>query len=125
MARETTEMICISCPVGCTMQVSHDGTELIEVEGNTCKRGIEYARAELSDPRRMVTSTVKVRGASHTLLPVYTAAPIPKPLIFQLLAELRTVEVQAPVEPGQVILENVLGTGTSILASRRVNSLSM
>ncbi len=120
MARETTEMICISCPVGCTMRVSHDGTEIIEVEGNTCKRGVEYAKAELSDPRRMVTSTVRVRGASHTLLPVYTASPIPKPLIFGLLAELRTVEVQAPVEAGQVIVEDALGTGVNILASRRV-----
>ena len=120
MAEEITKMICITCPVGCTLEVSHEGETIISIEGDTCKRGIDYAEAELTDPRRMVTSTVKVRDGVHPLVPVYTAAPIPKPLIFDLLVELRKVELQAPVELGQVALENALNTGINVLASRNL-----
>ena len=120
MAEEITKMICITCPVGCTLEVSHEGETVISIDGDTCKRGIDYAEAELTDPRRMVTSTVKVRGGVHPLVPVYTAAPIPKPLIFDLLAELRKVELQAPVELDQVALENALDTGIDVLSSRNL-----
>jgi CxxC motif-containing protein len=118
MAEETTKIICITCPMGCTLEVTHDGDTITKVEGEQCKRGKEYAQAELTDPRRMVTSTVKVRGGVHPLVPVYTAAPIPKPRIFDLLAELRKVELKAPVEAGQKVLENALDTGIDVLASR-------
>lgn len=120
MAEEITKLICITCPVGCTLEVTHEGKTIIKVDGSQCKKGLEYAKAELADPRRMVTSTVKVRGGVFPLVPVYTAAPIPKPLIFDLLAELRKVELQAPVKIGQVVLENALGTGVDVLASRNL-----
>ena len=120
MAEEITKMICITCPVGCALEVSHEGETIISIEGDTCKRGIDYAEAELTNPRRMVTSTVKVRGGMHPLVPVYTAAPIPKPLIFDLLIELRKVELQAPVQVGQVVLENALDTDINVLASRNL-----
>ena len=120
MAEEITKMICITCPVGCALEVTHDGETIIGIKGDTCKRGIDYAETELTDPRRMVTSTVKVRGGVHPLVPVYTAAPIPKPLIFDLLTELRKVELDAPVKVGQVVLENALGTGANVLASRNL-----
>ncbi len=120
MAEETTKIICITCPMGCTLEVTHDGDTITKVDGEECKRGKEYAQAELTDPRRMVTSTAKVKGGLHPLVPVYTAAPIPKPLIFELLATLRKVELQAPVKEGQVVLENALDTGIDILASRNM-----
>jgi len=118
VAEEVTKMICVTCPVGCSLKVTHKGKTVIQVEGNACKRGVEYAQAELTDPRRMVATTVKVRGGVHPLVPVYTAIPFPKALIFDLLAELRRVELQAPVKMNQVVLENALGTGVNILASR-------
>ncbi len=118
MAEETTKIICITCPMGCSLEVTHDGGTITKVEGEQCKRGKEYAQAELTDPRRMVTSTAKVKGGLYPLVPVYTAAPIPKPKIFDLLAALRQVELEAPVETGQVVLENALDTGIDVLASR-------
>jgi CxxC motif-containing protein len=118
MAKETKKLICITCPMGCTLEVTHDGKTVYEVTGNGCKKGIAYAEAEMSDPRRMITSTVKVRGGPHPLVAVYTAAPVPKPLIFDLLAALRQVELQAPVKMGQIVLENALGTGVNVVASR-------
>ena len=118
MARETTELICITCPMGCTLEVTHEGDTIIDVEGNTCKRGVDYAKEELTDPRRMVTTTVRVAGGLHPLLPVYTSAPIPKARIFDLLAEIRKVEVQAPVSVGDAVLEDVVDTEVDVLASR-------
>lgn len=120
MAEEITKLICITCPVGCTLEVTHEGKTILQVDGSQCKKGLDYAERELTDPRRMVTSTVKVRGGIFPLVPVYTAAPIPKPLIFDLLAELRKVELQAPVKVGQMVLKNALGTGVDVLASRNL-----
>lgn len=118
MATQTTRMICITCPVGCGLEVTHEGQTILQVTGHTCKRGIDYAQNELTDPRRMVATTVRVRGGLHPLVPVYTAAPIPKPLIFGLLAALRELELEAPVRSGQVVLANALGTGIDVVASR-------
>ncbi len=114
----TEKLICITCPMGCTLEVTHEGSTVLNVEGNNCKRGAQYVQAELTDPRRMVASTVKVQGGLHPLAPVYTAAPFPKPRIFELLDALRRIEIIAPVQMGQVVLENALDTGINVLASR-------
>ncbi len=118
MAEETSNLICITCPMGCSLTVTHAGKTVLRVKGNQCKRGKDYAAQELADPRRMVTTTVRVQGGLHPLLPVYTAAAIPKPLIFELLSELRGLELQAPVHAGDIVLANALGTGVNVLASR-------
>lgn len=118
MAKETTELICITCPMGCTLDVTHEGDTIIEVDGATCKRGEDYAQEELTDPHRMVTTTVRVAGGLHPLLPVYTSAPIPKGRIFDLLEEIRKVEVKAPVKMGDAVLEDVVDTDVKVLASR-------
>ena len=114
----TDEMICITCPMGCTLTVTHEGETVLDVEGNTCPRGLKYVESELTDPRRMVATTVRVQAGLHPLVPVYTAEPFPKPRIFELLEKLREVEVPAPVDIGQVVLENALDTGIDIVASR-------
>ncbi len=115
---ETSEIICVACPKGCTLQVKHEGKDVLEVIGAGCRRGKEYAICELQDPRRMVASTVKVKDGLHPLVPVYTRKAFPKPLIPQLAKKLREVEVPAPVEINQVVLENALDTGIDIIASR-------
>ncbi len=114
----TEKMICITCPVGCTLEVTHEGETLLNVEGNTCPRGEQYAKEELTDPRRMVATTVKVKGGLHPLVPVYTQAPVPKPRIFELLSKIRQVEIDAPVEINQIVLEDPLGEGVNVIASR-------
>lgn len=115
---KTNEIICVACPKGCTLQVKHEGNDVLEVIGAGCRRGKEYAICELQDPRRMVASTVKVKGGFHPLVPVYTREGFPKPLIPQLAQKLREIEVSAPVEINQVVLEDALGTGIDIIASR-------
>ncbi len=119
-----TKLICITCPMGCRLTVTHEGDTVVSVQENACARGVAYAQAELRDPRRMVTTTVQVRGGTLPLLPVYTELPFPKGQIFDLLAVLRRVEVQAPVQAGQVICENALETGIRVLASRSLEAIS-
>ena len=114
---ETSQIICITCPKGCSLEVTHEGATVIKVLKG-CKRGQEYVARELSDPRRMVATTVRIQGGPHPLLPVYTAEPFPKPRIRALMDALRAVEVPAPVEAGQVVLADALGSGVDILASR-------
>ncbi len=116
------KVICVTCPKGCTLAVTRDGLTVLKVE-NGCKRGHEYARQELVDPRRMVASSVRIQGALHSLLPVYTSAPFPKPRIPELLALLRQVDLRAPVNLDQIVLENVLGTGINIHASREMKQI--
>lgn len=115
---EKRKLICVSCPVGCELTVTLDEEEIIEVEGNTCRLGVDYAEQEIFDPRRMVATTVKVKNGYHPLVPVYTEKPVPKPKIFDVLAEIRKAEVEAPVKINDVIIEDVLGTGINVIASR-------
>ena len=115
---EEVNLICTACPQGCTLTAVIENGEVIEVRGYNCKKGLDYGVAEMTDPRRMIATTVKVNNGFHPLLPVYTERPVPKPLIPQILDEIRKVEVTAPVKMKSVIVENVLGTGVNVLASR-------
>lgn len=113
----TTKIICITCPKGCTLDVTREGQTVLKVTSG-CKRGHEYAQRELVDPRRMVATTVRVQGGIHPLLPVTTSAPFPKPRILELMAALRQVELNAPIRMGAPVLRNALNTGIDIIASR-------
>jgi len=114
---DKTKILCVTCPKGCTLEVTHEGNTVIEVKPG-CKRGHQYAERELVDPRRMVATTVRIRSAVHPLLPVYTSAPFPKGRIQELREALRALEIHAPVKMGQVVVADLLGTGIDILASR-------
>ena len=117
LSSEPTEIICVACPKGCRLEARReDGEILVTHEG--CKRGREYAVSEITDPRRMVATTVSVEKGSHPLLPVYTASPFPKDRITELLKTLRKLKVPVPVSVNQVILADALGTGIDVIASR-------
>lgn len=118
MAKITENFICITCPMGCTLEVTHEGSTVLNVKGNNCSRGLAYVQRELTDPRRMVATTIRVREGLHPLVPVYTKEPFPKPRIAELLEEIRKVEVEAPVKMAQVVLQDALGTGIDVIASR-------
>jgi len=111
-------LICITCPKGCMLSVTHDGKTVVSVDDNICKRGVKYAKVELSDLRRMVVTTVWIKNGIHPLLPVYLATPFPRPRIHGLLKELCTVELSALVQMGAMVVKDALGTGIDIIASR-------
>ena len=117
----TQELICIGCPLGCPLRVElNDAGEVLSVSGNTCKRGEEYGRREVTAPTRTVTSTVKVLGGKAPVVPVRTAADIPKGKIFDCMEEIRKASVTAPVKIGDAVIENVAGTGVDVVASKAV-----
>ena len=115
---ETREMICINCPMGCLLTVTKESDGSVIVAGNTCPRGEVYGRTEFTDPRRTVTSTVRMKGQTNNVLSVKTAAPIPKGKIMECVEALRQIEVSAPVSIGDVILADVAGTGVDIVATK-------
>lgn len=115
----TKEMICIICPMSCHLEVDLDDQgAVLNVRGNSCPRGDVYARKELTFPTRMLTSTVKIKGAMYERLPVITSSDIPKGKMFDVMKAIANIEVQAPVLIKQVILKDVCGLGVDILASR-------
>ncbi len=114
---EEKNLICIGCPRGCNVTVTLEGKEILGVTGNTCAKGDLYARKEVIHPTRIVTSTVKVTGSDRHCVSVKTKTDIPKEMIFACVQALKEVNVQAPVHIGDVILENVAGTGVAIVAT--------
>jgi len=114
------ELTCIRCPLGCIMQVAIEGDEIKEVKGNTCKRGDDYARKEITSPMRIVTSTVEVDGTDDMMLSVKTEKDIPKGTIMDCMKALKGIKVSLPVHIGDVIIENVAGTGVSIIATKTI-----
>lgn len=119
------EMICIVCPVSCHLEVTLDDEgNVLEVTGHACPRGDVYARKELTNPTRMLTSTVKINGAMYDRLPVVTSADIPKDTQFDIMKEIAKVNVNAPVVNGQILINDVLGLGVDIIASRSMSKVN-
>ena len=115
------KFICIRCPQGCEITTTLDGYGAItNITGNSCKLGPEYVKQETTDPRRTLTTTVMVDGGVHPLCPVWTEKPVPKERVLELAAALRGIKLKAPVEINQIILENALGTGINVIASRSI-----
>ena len=115
---EQREFICVTCPVGCAIQAVVEGDELLEIHGHACQRGEAFVREELKAPRRMLTTTVRVRGGRLPLVPVRSSGPVPKGLIFEIARALRDVELEAPVVDHQTVLADALGSGVDIVTSR-------
>ena len=113
-------LICIGCPLGCPLTAELEDGEVRSVTGNTCKNGEKYARRELTNPTRIVTTTVRVSGGELPMVSVKTASDIPKGKIFDCIRALKDVEVPAPILIGQVILPDAAGTGVGVVATRHV-----
>lgn len=115
------ELTCICCPLGCGLTVTKDAkTRELIISGNTCPRGADYARKEVTDPRRLVTSTVVVENGELPVVSVKTASDIPKDKMFLCMEQLRNVSVKAPVKIGDVILSDIADTGVAIIATKNV-----
>lgn len=118
---EERKLTCIGCPMGCPLTVFLEDGKMVSVTGNTCKRGEIYAEKELTNPTRIVTSTVKVNGGVLPVVSVKTQEDIPKELIFKCMDELAWVTLEAPVEIGEIVIEHVAGTMVNIVATKRVD----
>ena len=112
------ELTCIVCPKGCQLKVELEGKKVLSVTGHTCKRGVAYAEAECTAPMRTVTTTAAVVGGG--VVPVKTDKTIPKELMFECMTEINKVRVPADAKLGDVVIENVLGTGANVVTTRNV-----
>ena len=114
-----TAYLCIGCPLGCRLEVEEDAEgHIVEVRGAGCRRGDRYAEQEHFDPRRAVTTTVAISGARWPRLPVRTAGEVPKDLVRGAVDALGEIRVEAPVRMGDVVVEDLLGTGVAVVATR-------
>lgn len=120
---EQRELICIGCPMGCMMTADVNEGGEVTISGNTCIRGEIYGKKELTNPTRIVTSTVKVKDGLQPVVPVKTKTDIPKDKIFACMEAIKQVYVKAPVQIGDVVLENVAGTGVDVVATGNVVAL--
>lgn len=116
------ELVCIGCPLGCNLEVEMKGNEVTKVCGHSCKRGEDYGRKECVNPTRIVTSSVSVVNGDIDIVPVKTQNDIPKESIFKCISELKNIVIMAPVNIGDIIVENVAGTGVNIVATKKVES---
>lgn len=121
---ESRDMICIVCPVGCHMKIMEDKDSETgyRVTGAACKRGPIYGVKELSNPTRLVTSTVKINGGIIPRIPVRTDGEIPKGKIFEVMEIINKIELNAPVKMGDVLAANILGLDVNIISSRSVSA---
>lgn len=111
---------CIVCPNGCEITAEYDGARILNVTGAVCSRGEDYVRQELTDPRRNIATSVAVIGGELPLVSVRLDAPVPKTEIFNVMAQINTLTVKAPVHIGQVLLENVCGLGSNVIVTKNV-----
>ena len=114
------KMICIVCPVGCHMTVD---TETFSVKGNACARGDVYGKEELKAPKRIITSTVKIKKALNSRCPVKTSQGIPKDKNFEVMKKLKNIELTAPVKRGDIVIENIFDTGVNIIVTKDMDKI--
>ena len=119
-ATDIAAYTCICCPLGCRIEVALDENgQVSEVSGYTCKRGADYAAQEAVAPERMVTAVLCVSGCLEPVS-VKTQRPVPKAAMKDVLAAVAALRLAAPVAAGDVLIEDVCGTGVAVVATKRV-----
>ena len=120
---EGKELACICCPLGCQITAKIENGAVTAIQGNSCPRGEKYARTEVLHPVRIVTTTVPVTGGASGRVSVKTKQEIPKDKIMECVRKLQHVCAEAPVEIGEIILENVAETGVDIVTTAKVEKV--
>lgn len=119
---ETKIVTCVICPIGCNIEVDIENNEVLNVRNNKCKRGISYASAEVINPVRILTSTVKFdKDNGATRLAVKSSKPIPKTQLLNCMKIIKQTEIKKAVKMGDIIILNILGTGADIIATRTMD----
>lgn len=117
---ERKEFVCIRCPLGCNITAELEDGRIAAITGNTCPRGAEYVTQELTDPRRIVTSLVRVAGGELPVVSVKTAAGIPKERMRDCICALKGIELEAPVYIGDIVCPDICGSGVAVVATKNV-----
>ena len=114
------ELICIVCPMGCQLNVQMENGNVVSVSGNTCPRGENYAKTELINPMRVITTTVRTEEGA--LVPVKTDGAVPKAKIFDCMDVINKLHPKLrDCEIGSVVLENMLSTEVNVVVTAPAN----
>lgn len=122
---EKNELVCTICPVSCHLIITEDAKEKsgYKIENATCKRGIQYGIKELTNPTRLVTSTVKFSGSdSVRRIPVRTDIEIPKEKIKECMDIINSIRVHSDIKMGDILAKNICSTNANIIASKTVST---
>lgn len=119
---ETRDLYCIICPNGCKLKIMMEDNSIVDINGQKCNRGKDYALQEIKNPKRIVTSTVKLVDSKKILLPVRSNTSISKDLLSEAIKEIDGVNVSPPIKCGDIIIENILNTGVNIIAEKSIKS---
>jgi len=115
------EITCISCPMGCDVELEIDNDDQIKcMEGASCKAGEKYVKNEYYNPTRILPTTARVKNGVLPLVPVKSKDPLPKELLEKAMREIAKVELKAPVKLGDVVVKNILDTGVDIVSTRDI-----
>ena len=114
-------LTCVLCPVGCELEVRLDAAGELQVQGNQCDKGVPFAVEEVLHPKRNLATSVPVKGTKTKMVSVRLTGPVPRDMIFPILAEISKLRPEAPVRRGEVFIADVLGTGVDVIATRTLN----
>ena len=122
---KSRQFVCIGCPIGCPLQLQHEGNEIIEISGYECNRGAKYARQEFTDPRRSLSTTVTISGAKWRRLPVKVTEAVEKDRVLEAVRKIHKLNVAAPVRLGQVLIRDLLGEkNVNVVACRSMERIT-
>ncbi|MDH5440749.1 MAG: DUF1667 domain-containing protein [Candidatus Bathyarchaeota archaeon] len=121
MAKEIHEVVCIVCPVGCRIVVETEDSEVVRIDNAGCERGKDYSLQEIRSPVRDFFTTIRVADGKPPLVSVRSIKPIPKNMLILCAAELARRIIQAPVNIGDIIVENIMNLGVDIIATKDVD----
>jgi CxxC motif-containing protein len=111
------EVVCLLCPMGCVINVYLKDDNIIKVTGNKCKRGIDFAKEEVINPKRILTTTLMINSSIFRRVPVRSSSPVPKDMVLNFVREIKKIKVKPPIKMGDIIVKNFMNTGADIIAS--------
>ena len=120
-------LTCILCPIGCTLGVQltdQDTNNEYEISGGKCPKGQAYALEEMTSPKRTLQSSIGVEGGHLPLVSIKTSSPVPKEKIMELMAYINDLSFEAPIQIGDILVENILGLGASIVATKNIEKIN-
>jgi CxxC motif-containing protein len=113
-------LICIECPKGCGLSLDIENCRIVNVTGNACPKGKEYAISEIEHPSRILTSTALAEGLALRMIPVRTDSAIPKAKILEAMEEIKKIRINKPVSIGEIIVKDFLGLGVNLVSTRQI-----
>lgn len=112
------KITCIECPQGCQLEVDIENGYVVKVTGQKCKKGEAYAKQEIENPMRVLTSVVLTQGLEIKMVPVKTSQPIPKAKLLPAIEAVKKIRLKYPVKVGDTVEKNLLELGVDLISTR-------